>query len=89
MRGPAAPPALAVAHSAHGLTLYASWNGATAVASWRVLSGASSTALTVGGTTRATGFETALSAPASAFVAVQALSAQGVVLATSAVEPAA
>ncbi len=86
---PAAPPALAVAHSAHGLTLYASWNGATAVTSWRVLSGASSTALTAGGTTRATGFETALSAPASAFVAVQALSAKGVVLATSAVEPVA
>jgi hypothetical protein len=86
---PAAPPALAVTHSAHGLTLYASWNGATGVASWRVLSGASSTALTAGATTRATGFETALSVPATAFVAVQALSAKGVVLATSAVEPAA
>ena len=88
---PATVPALAVVKRASGaLTLYASWNGATDVASWRVLSGASATALTPGASTRRdSGFETTLSAPASAaYVAVQALSANGSVLATSAAEPA-
>jgi hypothetical protein len=81
---PAAPPALAVTKS----TLYASWNGATDVAAWRVLGGASPTALTPGVTKRATGFETALPAPGTPYVAVQALSASGAVLATSAPQPA-
>ena len=88
---PATVPALAVVKPASGaLTLYASWNGATGVASWRVLSGASATGLTPGtSTTRDSAFETTLSAPANAaYVAVQALSANGSVLATSAAEPA-
>jgi hypothetical protein len=83
-------PALAVTKPASGpLRLYASWNGATDVASWRVLAGATATALTPGAGARDTGFETRLTAPATAlFVAVQALSANGSVLATSAAEPA-
>jgi len=86
---PSTPPALAVTKPKSGpLTLYASWNGATDVASWRVLTGASATALTPGASVPATGFETRLTAPATAaFVAVQALSAKGAVLDTSAAEP--
>jgi len=82
---PTTPPALAVAGSA----LYASWNGATDVAFWRVLAGPSATALSPGATSRDSGFETKLRIPAgAAFVAVQALSASGAVLATSPAEPA-
>ncbi|MGD0197510.1 MAG: arylsulfotransferase family protein [Solirubrobacteraceae bacterium] len=87
---PVTPPALAVDRPTSGpLELWASWNGATDVASWRVLAGPTATALTAGATTRDGGFETKLSAPSTAaFVAVQALSANGAVLATSAPEPA-
>jgi hypothetical protein len=88
---PSTPPALAIVATPKGpLELYASWNGATTVARWRVLSGATATALAPApGTTPATDFETKLTAPrAAAFVAVQALGAEGQVLATSATQPA-
>ncbi len=86
---PATPPALAVAASTPGTpALYASWNGATDLASWRVLAGAAATALQPFETSRSSGFETRLKAPRSAaFVAVEALSANGTVLSTSPVVP--
>jgi len=66
------------------VTVYASWNGDTQAASWQVLAGPSAQQLTpVAGTPR-TGFETAIATPtAQHYVAVQALSASGVVLGTS------
>ncbi|MBD5785764.1 arylsulfotransferase family protein [Cellulosimicrobium terreum] len=77
---PAAPPAVVV----QGGTAYASWNGATEVASWRLVAGDSeSTAETVVEAPR-DGFETAL-APVpdgAAYVAVEALDADGQVLGT-------
>jgi hypothetical protein len=84
---PAEPPAVAVARAGNGRpTVYASWNGATSVASWRVLAGASSTSLAPIATGPRSGFETALALPAGAspaYVAVQALDASGVVMASS------
>jgi len=66
------------------VTVYASWNGDTQAASWQVLAGPSAQQLTpVAGAPR-TGFETAIATPtAQHYVAVQALSASGVVLGTS------
>jgi hypothetical protein len=83
---PLTPPALTLGASAAGpLALYASWNGATDLASWRVLAGASASTLAPISTARSSGFETLLRAPrAAAFVAVEALSASGAVLSTSA-----
>jgi hypothetical protein len=80
---------LAVAASTPGPpALYASWNGATDLARWRVLAGASATALQPFEVARPTGFETRLKAPRSAaFVAVEALSANGTVLSTSPAVP--
>jgi len=92
---PASPPAVAAvaASGAHGgATVYASWNGATEVASWNVLAGAASTSLEPVASAAKTGFETAIALARSAspaplgagdYVAVQALSAAGAVLATS------
>jgi hypothetical protein len=82
---PAAPPSIAVRASAPGsVTVYASWNGATAVRSWLVLSGGSPSALTPVADATRTGFETSVSLPAThAWFAVQALDANGQVLATS------
>jgi hypothetical protein len=66
---------------------YASWNGATQVARWRLVD-ASGGAKTLAEATR-TGFETTLRLPDDATdVAVQALDAQGRVLATSKAVPA-
>ena len=84
---PASAPALTAIRSGDdGTSLSASWNGATDVASWRVRAGASAAALGLIRTYPSQGFETAISAPTVApFVSVQALSARGVVLGTSAV----
>jgi hypothetical protein len=84
-------PAIAVAAAAGGsagaagaLDVYASWNGATNVVSWRVLAGASAGALTPVASAPRGGFETAIPTPgAEAYVAVQALDADGNVLGTS------
>ena len=85
---PAAPPVIAASRAAGSATtaIAASWNGATGVVAWQVLAGASASALAAVGTPVASsGFETAISATTSApYVAVQALGAGGVVLATSA-----
>jgi hypothetical protein len=81
---PLSRPAV-VARAAGGATrVYASWNGATRVASWRVLGGAAPNALVPVGATAWQDLETALSVPSGGpYFAVQALDAQGAVLATS------
>jgi hypothetical protein len=87
---PTTKPAVATAKGRGGTkTVYASWNGATAVASWRVLAGDDPKSLEpVGEPEPANGFETTLRADTNAdFVAVQALDAEGNVLATSAAVP--
>jgi Arylsulfotransferase (ASST) len=68
------------------ITAYASWDGATAVEYWEVLAGASpSTLAVVSGAFTKSGLETAVNAVTSApYVAMRALGAGGVVLATSA-----
>jgi hypothetical protein len=84
---PRTRPALAAAAEADGAwNVYASWNGATTVAAWQLLAGTSATALHAAATAARTGFETKLSLAAGSsdhFVAVQALDANGLVLATS------
>jgi hypothetical protein len=83
---PTQPPQLAVRAGSHGgLVVYASWNGSTAVTQWRLLGGSSARSLTPLTTTVRSGFETAIAVSAtSRYLAVQALSAQGQVLSTSA-----
>ncbi|HEY3758894.1 MAG TPA: arylsulfotransferase family protein [Solirubrobacteraceae bacterium] len=83
---PGGSPAIAAAAgSGSAVTVYASWNGATDVASWRVLAGSSSHHLAAVGGAPRSGFETAIGLPsAGAYVQVQALSASGAVLGTSA-----
>jgi len=84
---PAAPPAIALARGTSAgapVSVYASWNGATGVVSWRVLAGPSPTQLTPVASAPKSGFETTLTAPATApYFAVQALDAAGAVLGTS------
>jgi len=67
--------------------VFASWNGATEVSSWRVLAGSAPGALTTRATMPDSGFESSVTYPdAFPYVAVQALGADGRVLATSATE---
>lgn len=82
----ASPPALAATGSGGSYTLYASWNGATEVASWQVLAGSSPGALAAAGNpVPRTGFETTIPiSTTAAYVAVQALNANGQLLGTSA-----
>jgi hypothetical protein len=66
------------------MTVYASWNGATEVASWNVLAGPDRTHLATVTSGPKHGFETAIHATSNdPYVAVQALDANGAVLATS------
>jgi hypothetical protein len=82
---PTQRPQVAVRPRAHGgIVVYASWNGATAVAAWRVLGGARSHGLAVIATAPRRGFQTAIAIRnVHRYVAVQALGAQGQVLAGS------
>jgi hypothetical protein len=83
---PTRPPALALARTSAGaLRAYASWNGATTVSAWRLQSGPTASDLRHSGAPIARrGFETELAAPAgAAYVAVEALAADGRVLARS------
>jgi hypothetical protein len=84
---PLTQPAVAAGAPTDGATeLYASWNGATNVASWRVLAGPSASRLATVGIYPSQGFETAIAAPTMApYLRVQALSASGSLLRTSAV----
>jgi hypothetical protein len=92
---PAQPPALAVAPASTasaGEIAYASWNGATGVASWQVLGGSSPEALTPVASAPRSGFETAITLPASvvhvraepSYAQVQALDSSGAVIGVSA-----
>jgi outer membrane protein assembly factor BamB len=82
---PATPPRVAADRRGDRTTVWASWNGATEVARWRVLGGDSEAALKPVATVRKRGFETAIGLDDGfAFVAVEALDADGTVLGTSA-----
>jgi hypothetical protein len=83
---PTGAPSIAASAGRSGpATVYASWNGATEVASWRVLAGPSTHQLAAVTTAPWGGFETTIATPAAeAYVQVQALSASGAVLGTSA-----
>jgi hypothetical protein len=80
---PASTPAIAARTVGATNTVYASWNGASTVDSWQLLTGSSSTRLTVVSTTPRSGFETTIPAPSAAFFQVRALSASGRVLGAS------
>jgi hypothetical protein len=83
---PTAPPAAAAQLKAGGTEVWASWNGSTEVSAWRALGGATASTATIslGPPVPKRGFETSLFVkPRYPFVAVQALSASGQVLATS------
>lgn len=86
---PTTKPSLALdAGKGNALTAFASWNGATGVARWRVLTGSSPASLQAGPSAAKHHFETSISLRTrAAYIAVQALSAGGGVLATSAPEP--
>jgi hypothetical protein len=77
---PAAPPKLAATTKGGQTTVKASWNGATGVASWQVLGAGGA----VVGSAPRSGFETSITVPAQASVAVRALDASGNQLANSA-----
>ena len=82
---PSEPPAVAVEANASGTaTVYASWNGATEVANWRVLAGTGPNDLAEAITTERTGFETAIDVQTdAAWIAVEALDAEGTILGAS------
>jgi hypothetical protein len=85
---PSGAPSLAAAPApapapAGQVTVYASWNGDTRTATWRVLAGSSAHALAPVATAPRSGFETAITTPAAAYVAVQALDSSGAVLGAS------
>ena len=65
------------------MRVYASWNGATGVARWQVLAGDVVHSLRSVASKHRNGFETAITARRTRFVAVRALSGAGKVLATS------
>ena len=76
---PADPPDVVV----QGDTVHVSWNGATDVASWRVVTGADAASAKPVATSARKGFETTLHASGlDAYVAVQALDADGAVVGT-------
>jgi hypothetical protein len=73
-------PATAIANG----KVYVSWNGATEVRRWRLTTGDKSDALKAGSTVTKSGFETGIPLPATGKdIAVQALDANGKVLAVS------
>lgn len=76
---PAEPPALVV----DGDTAYVSWNGATEVESWRFLAGADAESATEVETVPREEFETSAEVPVESYVVVEALDADGQVLATA------
>ena len=84
---PSTPPAIAVVRHGRRMTVYASWNGATNVAAWRVFAGRHAWRMPAVASTLKRGFETAIRAPARAYVYVQALDAKRHVLARTPVQP--
>ncbi|HUB76979.1 MAG TPA: hypothetical protein VL977_07970, partial [Solirubrobacteraceae bacterium] len=87
---PLTRPEVALGHAHGARVVYVSWNGATGVARWQLLAGAAATALAPSGkAVRPAGFETALAAPAgAAYLAVEAIAADGKVLSQSPVTQA-
>jgi Arylsulfotransferase (ASST) len=83
---PTSPPAVVAAPAAGArIAVSVSWNGATEVASWQVLAGSSPSSLAPAATAAKAGFQTTISVPAAGpYVAVQALTAAGTVIGTSA-----
>jgi len=80
---PTTAPKAAAQRRGSRVAVWASWNGATEVARWQVLAGDAPDALQPAGGARRDGFETAMSVPRAAYVAVRALDADGAELATS------
>ncbi|HEX5621759.1 MAG TPA: arylsulfotransferase family protein [Solirubrobacteraceae bacterium] len=81
---PTTPPPVAADRRGDRTTVWASWNGATEVARWRVLAGDSESALEPVATRSKRSFETAMALDRGfAFVAVEALDADGAVLGRS------
>jgi hypothetical protein len=81
---PGVPAVAAQRKSADELTVSVSWNGATDVAQWQVLAGPDSSNLTPLTSVARAGFETTIHATTNQpYLAVQALDADGRVLATS------
>jgi hypothetical protein len=80
---PSEPPAISARTSDGATAVYASWNGATTVTAWQLLTGSSTSHMTVVSTTPKSGFETTIPSLAAAYVQVRALSASGKALATS------
>jgi hypothetical protein len=76
---PTDPPDLVVEDG----TAYVSWNGATEVVAWRFLAGADAASAEPVVTARRTGFETSADVPDEPYLAVEALDADGQVLATA------
>jgi hypothetical protein len=70
---PATLPAVVTARHGGKMTVYVSWNGATNVVSWRVFGGSIASRLGPVTTAPKTGFETAITARARGYVAVQPL----------------
>jgi len=77
---PVTPPKLAATTKGGQTVVKASWNGATQVARWDVLGAGGA----VVGSAARSGFETSITVPAQASVAVRALDASGAALASSA-----
>ncbi|MHB1808493.1 MAG: arylsulfotransferase family protein [Solirubrobacteraceae bacterium] len=80
---PKSAPAIAAEAKGAHMQVWASWNGATEVSGWRLLGGPSGEALRSISTTAKSNFETAIDAPAEAYVKVQALDAAGEVIGES------
>lgn len=81
---PLTSPSGAARRTAHGTTVYASWNGATQVSSWRVLAGPGRDRLSTVATKAKAGFETDIALKGSyKAIEVQALDAQGKLIGTS------
>jgi hypothetical protein len=79
---PTTVPDIAVRSEGDGMRVYASWNGATQVKTWRFLASSSGDPAPVGEVARS-GFETSMLVSRSSRFAVQALDANGEILAAS------
>ncbi|MCW4465713.1 arylsulfotransferase family protein [Glutamicibacter sp. MNS18] len=80
---PSGPPRVVVNQTEDEQVAYVSWNGATHVAQWRLIAGADEATAIPQARVEAETFETAFTVPGNAqYVGIQALDAEGRVLAT-------
>lgn len=85
---PTTPPAIATRRDGEGVEVWVSWNGDTRTTGWRVLGGPDENSLETLDQSERDGFETALRVDSSpAFLAVEALNADGEPIGRSAVVP--